>query len=415
MPAQEVEAWLRSSKVAITAGLELRPRAHPLAPGTPLSISRGQAEAFYTVANDKSQWIIKKFHPGRSPDARYLQAIPHLLPVPGGFKAGKERRILVTADLSGGYCPKSLADWLAGTVLMPKINGVDWAAITDKLRTGDLVFSREVRAQLCRSLAQAIGELEKHHCAHRDLSGGNVYINERTWEVSLIDWDSMYHPTLLMPTNTTCGSLGYIAPFVWSAGNIDPRVTWGEGVDRFALSICCVEFLVISRGSPFAGDGGMFDQDELIHRSGRAIDEALSTLRRDFSDAALLFERAINAKSYAECPAAEEWYQFTDSVLGVNVVPPRLDEIPWSDDDFLAFLSRLTPPAPVWPAPPLPNPVDFTDTTQQREPPKPPIHPAPPLPNPVDFTDTTQQREPPKPPIHPAPPLPDDPWSRRKS
>jgi len=380
MAAQEIEAWLHSGEVATIAGLRLKPRPHPLTPLTPLLISRGQAAAFYTVADDGSQWIIKKFHPGRSPDAGYLQAIRSIIPGFDSFKAGKERKILSQADLSDGYQSRALGDWLAGTVLMPKISGIDWVAIADKTRSGELVLSREVRAHLCHKLAQAVSNLEKYRCAHRDLSCANLYIDETTWDVFLIDWDSVYHPNLIMPSNTTLGTSGYIAPFVWSANNINPTVTWAERADRFALAICCTEFLATSYGSAFAGDGGMFKQEDLRGRSGSTVEQALATLRREFPDAALLFEQTLMAQTYDECPSPEAWYRCTESILGVDVITPYLDEIPWSDNDFLTFLSRLSPPAPVWPAPPLPDAIDFTNILQQSALPQVPIPQAPSLP-----------------------------------
>lgn len=435
MPAQEVELWLRGGQYCQVAAVELRPAAHPILPQVPLSISRGQAEAFYFIASNNGQWIIKKFHPGRSPDVAYLQIVAQVVPNQAPFVCGAARRVLSASDLTSRG-PAGLDRWLAGSVLMPRIQGVDWSALTDRLHEGDLVLSAETRARLCRNLAQAVAELERHECAHRDLSSGNVYIDHANWDVSLIDWDSLYHPRLTMPANTTGGTAGYIAPFVWVGQGVDAAATWVEYADRFSLAICCVEFLVVTRGTVLANDGGMFRQDELVQRAGPAINHTRSVLRRDFPIAAPLFDQAIGATCYADCPSPDDWITFTNSILGVDAVAPKLDDaLPWSDADFLAALNRISPPPPVWPVPPIPAAPDFSTilaevaaaatlppgsipsapaapdfsailAPAQNTPPPPAVSTPPSLPPSVELTGSSPARK---------LTVPEDPWAKKPS
>ncbi|MBM4040682.1 MAG: hypothetical protein FJ290_19425, partial [Planctomycetes bacterium] len=72
MPAEVVEGWLRSGHPAMLGELALRPVEHRGMPGMPLSIQRGQAEAFCLAGSDGTRWVLKKFHPGRSPNRSYL-------------------------------------------------------------------------------------------------------------------------------------------------------------------------------------------------------------------------------------------------------------------------------------------------------------------------------------------------------
>lgn len=353
MTSGEMQRWLHSGQSASIDGLDLRPRPHPFAPGTPFSISRGQAAAFYLLAADGGQWIIKKFHPGRSPDARYLGAVRGVIPEVPAFTAGHQRRVLSANHLRPAHRDPALARWLDGTVLMPKIDGVDWAAVADKLRAGDIALSGGERLRLVLALAGAVHALEEADCAHRDLSTGNLYLWSEARQVALIDWDSAFHPSLTMPANTTCGSTGYMAPFVWVGDNVDPALTWGPGADRFALAVCCVEFLLMDRGAPFHGDGGMFDQEDLRRRRGATIDAAQARLRRDFPDAAGLFARALSARAYLECPSPGSWEAVAASAANVALAP-QIDQLPVTDLDFAAFLVSRTPPPPIWPAPPLP-------------------------------------------------------------
>src|SRR5690348_5593642 len=131
MTAIEMDSWLASRKTCTLGGMELRPRAHPVLPNTPLSVVRGQAEAFYTITIDDRQWILKKFHSGKSPDGQYLRRVRDCLPKSDSFIAGSQRCVLSGIDSSSRYSSKAFATWIDGTILMPKIDGVDWSTMAD--------------------------------------------------------------------------------------------------------------------------------------------------------------------------------------------------------------------------------------------------------------------------------------------
>jgi hypothetical protein len=127
MPAEVMEAWLASSRPAALAGLSLRPVEHAALKRSPLSIQRGQAEAFcLSQPGGGGRWFVKKFHRGREPDRAYLQSISSLLPGDQAFHAGTVRQVLSPASLQKGpgcHYSASLASWLDGTVLMPRVPG----------------------------------------------------------------------------------------------------------------------------------------------------------------------------------------------------------------------------------------------------------------------------------------------------
>ena len=86
MPAGMLEAWFESGEPAVVNGIDLRPVEHPVLRGAPLSVQRGQAEAFFVKAVDGKWWIIKKFLPGRSPDRPYLEGVRSILHKQPGSK-----------------------------------------------------------------------------------------------------------------------------------------------------------------------------------------------------------------------------------------------------------------------------------------------------------------------------------------
>lgn len=62
MPAEVIEKWLKSGRYAQVNGTRLRPIEHNILKGTPLSIQRGQAEAFCLTCDKGENYILKKFH-----------------------------------------------------------------------------------------------------------------------------------------------------------------------------------------------------------------------------------------------------------------------------------------------------------------------------------------------------------------
>lgn len=365
MPAEILNNWLKSGKPAALDGQLLRPLQHPKMPGMPLVVQRGQANALFCRAENNTPWIIKKFLPGRGPDATYLGAVAALLPAHPGFAAGKGRRILQARDLQkahGAYFTKELQEWIGGTVLMPRIAGTDWAGLADDVRSGDLQLEVNQRISLVRNLSALAKLLEDHRCAHRDFSCTNVFIVLQTGSVCLIDFDTLYHPSLIMPRKSPSGTPGYIAPFVWRNGLQSVDATWHPHADRFALALLNVEFLVLDRGTPLHGDGGMFPQAEIRTRQGRHLAMAMQRLRAMCPGALPLFEAAISSRSYDDCPAPEDWTRCCSTTTTVSVPScpvmgnvdfgfdartlqrkrlPGLDELPWEP----IVLPATRPPA----------------------------------------------------------------------
>ncbi|HYP26103.1 MAG TPA: serine/threonine-protein kinase [Blastocatellia bacterium] len=345
------EKWLRAGQYASIEGMKLRPKESQRLVGSPIVISRGQADAYFLTDNKNQQWILKKFLPGRNPDAGYIKALQALIPQAPGFESGYKRRVLHRGSLSNSdYYSSEFLDWIEHTVLMPKIPGWDWAYLADQIRDGVVDLTREQRLLICKNLSEKVALLESNKIAHRDLSASNVFIETKTWEVHLIDWDSIYHPHLSMPPNTTYGTNGYIAPFVRLNQVEDPKATWRPLSDRFSLAVMNAEFLLIDKDSPLTGDGGMFDQQELYESDGPGIRSLLRKAREEFPDAARMLERALRARSCEECAGPSEWRVWNDISTGNRV--PSLSEIYDPKEDFEEFLQKIRKPRPPAPQPP---------------------------------------------------------------
>lgn len=357
MSCDELKAWLASGRYARVDGLSLRPHAHRLWPDIPLMITRGQAVAIFLVADDGSAWILKKFHEGRCPDASYLRAVSSLLPRHDGLTSGTDRRVLSASELKdepGCYYSTELQRWFEGTVLMPRVPGMDWAGIADEIRDGRLRLNREQRVQLCRNLAALVQLLEAAGLAHRDISSGNAFILLSGLLVILIDFDSLYHASFQMPEVTTCGTEGYAHPSLWRDGRPQCEATWCLHADRYPLAVMSVEFLALDQGAPLGAEGGMFDQPQLCARDGQTVRLVRRRLGADFPEALSLFDAAINSQRCTDCPAPGDWLRFCESTLGPAIQAPPLQVLDLvSPEDFIQVLQRRIPAAPVWPAPKL--------------------------------------------------------------
>lgn len=357
MSSEPMEQWLHNGGFAQIGPHRLKPREHPDMSGTPLSIQRGQAEAFVLDDDNGGRWIIKKFHTGCGLDADYLRAVTQSLPPHDGLTAGTRRLILTRADLSmgnGDFHSRALAQWLDSAILMPRIAGVDWASVADKLRDGDIELSLDERVALVRTASELIKLLEQHDLSHRDLSSGNVFVDTNRWMILLIDFDSVYGPQLAMPTATTCGTAGYTAPFTWQDGKLNATATWRPNADRYALAILICEILTLTKGAPLTDEGGMFNQDELRRRSGPGIDRIMAALETVDPQAAVLLRRALQSQDFDDCPAPRDWLAFCDSVSVGHISPPRFAELESVEADFFArILAKRRPAAPLWPVPQL--------------------------------------------------------------
>lgn len=350
IPSDAAQVWLLLRRLVPLEGIELLPQENMYLKGTPLIVARGQAQAFYLDDATGRVWILKKFLPGRNPDARYIQAIQSLVPRHAGFESGYQRRVLSQASVPTSALPSAdFAQWIEHTILMPLVKGSDWAYVADRVREGTLTLSPEQRLLMCRKLSQKVKLLEAGGLSHRDLSSTNIFVETRTGDTHLIDWDSLYHPNLSIPPNTTFGTNGYIAPFVRVNGMEDAHVTWSPSADRFSMAALNVEFLTVEQHSPLTGDGGMLDQDELYQRGGRGIDKIARGLRQNFPGALGLFERVLRAASFDQCPSPDEWI-----ALGAGVSAPSLRDVYDPQPDFQKFIHAIQkPPTPPPPAPSL--------------------------------------------------------------
>ena len=357
MPSCEpVEGWLLRGDSALIGPRRLKPVEHPYAKGKPLSSQKGQAEVFFLIDEYSNWWVLKKFRPTCALDLNYLVTVTSVLPGEPGFVCGTERQILRTGMLQktrGHHYSKDLDRWLEGTVLMPRVEGLDWECLADDLRSGEVALTPLQRLTLCRNLTRLIGVLEAHRCAHRDLSCGNIFIEIQLGNVVLIDFDSLFHPSLAMPNVTTCGTAGYTPAYMWTGDNLDARRSWCEGADRYALALLNTEMLLVGNGTVATGEGGIFDQDELRNRSGNGIDAMAAELKARYPQAAALLLQAIHSRTPADCPSPAAWNSLFQGVPTGTAGLPSLADLPDPADRIAELLARTRQAAPLWPAPSL--------------------------------------------------------------
>lgn len=373
MSVDIVDDWLRSGQYANIDGELLRPKKHPLLE-TALSVVRGQARVFYLENTDGQGRVLKKFVPAMKPDHAYIASIRSLIPKEQGFESGFHRKTLQQNSLlysnkNGVYYSSGFATWLQDTILMPQIQADNWSVIIDRIRNGTLQLTIEQRLRLCEQLLRKVKYLESTTVSHRDLSSQNIFI-DRNGNVHFIDWDCLYHPNLAMPTNTTFGTSGYIAPFV----NQDVQKTWCEYADRFSLAVLIAEFLTAVTGAPLGGDGGMFDQGEIDARGGKNVIKILSDINQQSPVANDLFQKALYASSFTQMPSPQSWTDALPSLKTISQKPdPLWDHQPIKTITFVAQAPASSPPpspsAPQWsdhihePAPISQSPPLVTSST----------------------------------------------------
>ena len=141
MSAEIVEHWLASGRNSLIARISLKPIENKRMKGKPLSSQKGQAEAFFLIDDKGNWWVLKKFRSNASLDHRYLSKIGDLLPQHDGFVCGTRRYVLSRGALwktRGFHYTRDLDRWLDGTVLMPRVTGLDWSALADDIRDGSI-------------------------------------------------------------------------------------------------------------------------------------------------------------------------------------------------------------------------------------------------------------------------------------
>jgi serine/threonine protein kinase len=331
MPSDAMTLWFKSQKPAHIEGMKLTLRPHERVRGIPLSSQQGQAEVFFAKAQNGSPYILKRFHQNKQPETVYLTAVRSLLPSDRAFRCGKERLVLSKKSLKNApdcYVTPQLAAYLENSLLMPQIEGMDWASFICQIRNGKKLLSRIERQTLCSRLAHVVKRMEDHSISHRDLSSGNVFIDPRTLDISLIDLDSLYHPSLKMPRMTTIGSEGYTAPF---ASPQNPAATFVPCAARFALAILSVEFLILDADSPCCHEGGLFEQNDLYKRQGKTLTYAVSRLKADHPDVLRRFTAALNSRCYRDCPAPQDWHFNGAASLRASCPnAPSLPQVSWN-------------------------------------------------------------------------------------
>lgn len=311
-----MQAWLAAGQEAIVDDIALMPRRAEALSTSPLATTGEQASVYYLVDDNDRGWVLKKFSPGTQPDPAYVEAIQALIPQGAGLESGFERKVLHSSSVSPvAYCDADLLSWIEGTILMRQVAAPTWAELAESIKDGSKVLPRIERLLLCRKLSEKVEWLESASLAHRDLAGANVMMDAVNVDVHLIDWDSLYHPTLAMPSGATCGTGGYIAPFVKVNGAGKAHVTWREGADRFSLAILNAELMAMSAGSTLASGGGLFEQEDLNQRSGRSVQEIRKSLLRTFPAAVKLLDAALTATSFDKCPRPSHWIELVNREL----------------------------------------------------------------------------------------------------
>jgi len=323
-----VDDWLSSNLTARISGLDLKPIPHPILPNSAQCVVKGQASVFFLRQYPHGHtWLLKKFAPSRRPSDLYLEAVTRCLPGGASFFTCTQRRLLTARHLdwrSSEYRDANLAGWLEGTVLMPKVPGSPWASIGDSLRDGEAQMPTEQRLRVSLSLVDGVLRLEAASCAHRDLSSTNVFL-AGGYRIYLIDWDCMYHPQLPFQSNTTAGTMGYIAPFMRvSQGSWDASRSWRPCADRFAMAVLIAEFMLIGPDSPPPReDGTLFSQTHLDEPRNPFVEEQVEALRRISRVCGDLLATAVSARSYQACPSPQEWQSALRRELRFMVSVPK--------------------------------------------------------------------------------------------
>jgi len=121
----------------------------------------------------------------------------------------------------------------------------------------------------------------------------------------------------------------------------------------YALAILNAEFLLVTPGSKFTGEGGIFNEDELKNQRGSGINSIISKLRYKYPGAAQLLKTAINSSSFSDCPSPQQWSNLYNTAPGF-VTPPGLDEFTKIPADYFANALRKSKIRPrIYPAPSL--------------------------------------------------------------
>jgi len=363
-----LDLWLQSGRCAAIAGHRLRPQPHPVFGDQAAGLTRNQATTYVLEADDRARWMLKILNAPDQIGTDYLTQLTDLLPNEAVFMAVKQRQILDRHSLgsaAGSYHDAALAEALDGAILMPQVPGSDWATVANQLRSGQWNTPLPSRIAWCYGLIEAVALLEALGCAHRDLSIGNVFIDPTADRVYLIDFESAFLPHLEIPAATTCGTPGYLAPFVAQQDVTDARLTWCAHADRVALAILIAEFLTIDVHAPMAGDGGLFEQDALDMQAGAGWDYVNQQLQGLHPAVLDCFLAAVTTDRFDAAPSPDQW-RGALAHLGCQPIPiPRVDDIGTGTLDFEMPTLKLArnQPEPVVSFVIVPPPPPSTDSS----------------------------------------------------
>lgn len=312
IPTSDVmQRWLLSGMTARISGLDFIPVAHPLAPNTVSSITKGQA-CVYLIRQipQETIWFLKEFAPSRRPDDRYLLEVARHVPGHLEFISCTQRRLLAREHVDrhhSDFRDPGLADFLDGCILTPKVPGESWVNRADELRSSRKSWCLQDRLRAALGLARAVERLEAGGCSHRDLSGGNVFI-QPDGNIHLIDWDSLFHRNIEFQANTTVGTAGYMAPFTRSpTGGWDARLSWQPWADRFALGILIAEFLLTDSTTPAQEDGSLFSQAQLNDTASAAVRQQVHRIEDISIHLAWQLLAMFQATAFEKCPSPRHW------------------------------------------------------------------------------------------------------------
>lgn len=339
-----LQAWLASHQPAMIDDISLLPRLKQGLSAEPLVTQGDESTLYHVVDEDQNGWLIKKFCLGHEPEPSYAAAIQLLVPDLPGLESGFGRKRLGWESVRPeAWGNDEFRAWIEGTVLIPEVIAPTWAELTESIRDGSRLLSNVERLLLCQKLSEKVSWLEAAGLAHRDLSSRNVMIDPTNVEIHLIDWDGLYAPQLSLPAHANCGTEGYVAPIANCDEFSGVELTWCSKADRFSLAVLNAELLVVRTGSRPFGRSGLLDQEEIHQRTGRTLDEVRNSLRLNFPAVLNLFDEALAAQSFDDCPGPNHWLDLTASLLEATAASVWDEENSTSEEESTIYSRPYEP------------------------------------------------------------------------
>ena len=190
------------------------------------------------------------------------------------------------------------------SVLMPWISGKLWCEVLLlSLQQKSPILSPDQSLVLATKFTQTMKELEDRRIAHTDVSSGNVIVDFDTSQVSLIDVEDIYAPTLRKPSVITAGTIGY--QHATSTNGL-----WRQEADRFAGAVLIIEILALSKSNivPLIYGESLFDPQELQNPLSPRYFEVTKMLKKHHPLLVPLWEQAWSASSLTHCPKLSDWH-----------------------------------------------------------------------------------------------------------